>query len=182
AQGIYESEEMKLVEPLLRLQETWSKIPDEKSVLVEHMHSREGYHLFIYPFEGRLVHEGLAALLAYRMSRLMPATFSLSINDYGFEMVSNINVPVEMLSEHHLFNPENLADDILRSMNASEMARRHLPANTNLSPGRRRAMNDSSNEPMRSPLMKTTFMLSSLVMVPIDMRCRCLMESLSTMK
>jgi ATP-dependent helicase Lhr and Lhr-like helicase len=126
AQGIYESEEMKLVEPLLRLQETWSKIPDEKSVLVEHMHSREGYHLFIYPFEGRLVHEGLAALLAYRMSRLMPATFSLSINDYGFEMVSNINVPVEMLSEHHLFNPENLADDILRSMNASEMARRRF--------------------------------------------------------
>lgn len=126
AQGSYESEEMRLVEPLLRLQETWSQIPDEKSVLVEHMQSREGYHLFIYPFEGRLVHEGLAALLAYRMSRLTPATFSLSINDYGFEMVSNIDIPIEMLSEHHLFNPENLADDILRSMNASEMARRRF--------------------------------------------------------
>ncbi|MBX9950412.1 MAG: ligase-associated DNA damage response DEXH box helicase [Candidatus Obscuribacterales bacterium] len=125
-QGKYDSEEMKLVEPLLRLQEKWSQIPDEKSVLVEHMQSREGYHLFIYPFEGRLVHEGLAALLAYRMSRLVPATFSMSINDYGFEMVSNINIPIEMLSEHHLFNPENLADDILRSMNASEMARRRF--------------------------------------------------------
>lgn len=124
--GIYETEEMKLVEPLLRLQEKWSQIPDEKSVLVEHMQSREGYHLFIYPFEGRLVHEGLAALLAYRMSRLVPATFSMSINDYGFEMVSNIDIPIEMLSEHHLFNPENLAEDILRSMNASEMARRRF--------------------------------------------------------
>ncbi len=124
--GIYESEEMRLVEPLLRLQETWSRIPDEKSLLVEHMQSREGYHLFVYPFEGRLVHEGLAALLAYRMSRLLPATFSISINDYGFELVSNINIPVEMLSEHHLFNPENLAKDILRSMNASEMARRRF--------------------------------------------------------
>lgn len=126
AEGNYDSQEMKLVEPLLKLQEKWSRIPDEKSVLVEHMQSREGYHLFIYPFEGRLVHEGLAALLAYRMSKLVPATFSLSINDYGFEMVSNIDIPIEMLSEHHLFNPENLADDILRSMNASEMARRRF--------------------------------------------------------
>lgn len=126
ARGRYESEEMLLVEPLLRLQERWSQIPDENSILVEHMQSREGYHLFIYPFEGRLVHEGLAALLAYRMSRLTPATFSIAINDYGFELLSNINIPIEMLSEHHLFNSENLADDILRSMNASEMARRRF--------------------------------------------------------
>ncbi len=126
AKGNYDSEEMRLVEPLLRLQEKWSQIPDENSILVEHMQSRAGYHLFVYPFEGRLVHEGLAALLAYRMSRLTPATFSIAINDYGFELVSNINIPIEMLSEHHLFNPENLADDILRSMNASEMARRRF--------------------------------------------------------
>ncbi len=126
AKGKYESAEMRLVEPLLRLQEKWSKIPDDKAILVEHMQSREGYHLFIYPFEGRLVHEGLAALLAYRMSRLTPATFSIAINDYGFELLSNINIPIEMLSEHHLFNPENLADDILCSMNASEMARRRF--------------------------------------------------------
>lgn len=126
SKGKYRSNEMRLVEPLLRLQEKWSQIPDENSLLVEHMKTREGYHLFIYPFEGRLVHEGLAALLAYRMSKLAPATFTLSINDYGLEMLSNIDVPVEMLSEHHLFNPENLADDILSSMNASEMARRRF--------------------------------------------------------
>jgi len=126
SKGEYASEEMKLVEPILRLQEAWSKIPDEKSVLVEHMQSREGFHIFIYPFEGRLVHEGLAALLAYRISRLVKATFSISINDYGLELVSNVDIPIAMLKEHDLFNPENLADDILSSMNASEMARRRF--------------------------------------------------------
>lgn len=124
--GEYTTEEMKLVEPILRLQEAWSKIPDEKSVLIEHMQSREGFHLFIYPFEGRLVHEGLAALLAYRISKLVKATFSISINDYGLELVSNVDIPIAMLSEHDLFNPKNLAEDILNSMNASEMARRRF--------------------------------------------------------
>lgn len=126
ARGKYVSVEMKLIKPLLKLQEQWSQIPQENTVLVEHFKSREGFHLFIYPFEGRLVHEGLSALLAYRMSLYAPASFTMSINDYGFEMLSNIDIPVDMLSEHHLFNPENLAEDILSSMNASEMSRRQF--------------------------------------------------------
>ena len=73
---------MKAVKPLLELQAKWSEIPDENSLLIEQVKTRDGFHLFVYPFEGRLVHEGLAAILAWRMSRLQPITFATTINDY----------------------------------------------------------------------------------------------------
>ena len=39
------------------------------------------------PFAGRHVHLGLASLLAWRLARERPNTFSMSVNDYGFELV-----------------------------------------------------------------------------------------------
>ena len=76
------------VRPLLEIQRKWSAIPRADELLIERMKSRDGRHLFLYPLEGRLVHEGLAALFAYRMSRLVPITFALSSNDWGIELLS----------------------------------------------------------------------------------------------
>jgi len=84
--------------------------------------TRDGWHLFVYPLEGRLVHEGLAALFAYRMSRLKPISFVMSSNDWGFELLSPDEAPLET----DLLSPHNLAEDIPASLNAAEMAKRQF--------------------------------------------------------
>ncbi|RRN78135.1 DNA ligase-associated DEXH box helicase, partial [Pseudoxanthomonas sp. SGD-10] len=81
-------------------------------------------HLFAYPFEGRLVHEIMAALVAYRISRLMPITFSIAMNDYGFELLSDQEIPMDDAIVYDVFSPDNLTKDIIASINSTEMARR----------------------------------------------------------
>ena len=87
-QGVYEGAEMEVVRGILELQADWSGIPAADELLIERVQTREGNHLFFYPVEGRLVHEGLAALFAYRLAQLGPITFTLAANDYGFELLS----------------------------------------------------------------------------------------------
>jgi ATP-dependent Lhr-like helicase len=88
------------------------------------IHTRDGYHMFVYPFEGRLVHEVMAALLAYRISKRQPITFSMAMNDYGFELLSDQPIPVSDGDVHDLFTIENLSTDLQASVNSTEMARR----------------------------------------------------------
>jgi ATP-dependent Lhr-like helicase len=106
------------------LQEQLSHIPKANELLVEHIETKDGYHLFVYPFEGRLVHEAMAAILAYRISRITPISFSFAMNDYGFELLSDQPIPVDDSNVYELFSPENLFQDIQRSVNSTEMARR----------------------------------------------------------
>jgi ATP-dependent Lhr-like helicase len=80
--------------------------------------------LFVYPFEGRLVHEAMAAVLAYRISKIAPITFSIAMNDYGFELLSDQPIPVDDSNAYELFSLENIMEDIQRSVNATEMAKR----------------------------------------------------------
>jgi len=124
--GIYQTPEMSFAKPFLELQKRCSKIPDEHSILVEHLISREGYHVFVYPFEGRLVHEGLAAIIAYRISKNLNASFSTAVNDYGFEILANNDFDARSLITPEIFSPENLFHDILQSLNATEMSRRQF--------------------------------------------------------
>ena len=77
------------------MQEHLSHIPKENELLIEQIETKDGFHLFVYPFEGRLVHEAMAALLAYRISRIMPISFSFAMNDYGFELLSDQPIPVD---------------------------------------------------------------------------------------
>lgn len=116
--------EVKALEPLFVLQEQLSHIPKANELLLEHIETQDGYHLFVYPFEGRLVHEAMAAILAYRISRITPITFSFVMNDYGFELLSDQPIPVDDANVYELFSPENLFADIQRSVNSTEMARR----------------------------------------------------------
>jgi ATP-dependent Lhr-like helicase len=121
----YKEVEIKKLQPLLHLQNDRSVIPKENQLLIEECDTKEGHHLFIFPFEGRLVHEGMAALLALRISRITPITFSIAMNDYGFELLSDQYLNLrDVLEESNLFSEINLFEDIRRSLNATEMAKR----------------------------------------------------------
>ena len=116
--------ELKILAPLFDLQENLSHIPRANELLIEQIETRDGHHLFVFPFEGRLVHEAMAAILGYRISRITPITFSFAMNDYGFELLSDQPIPVDDSNVYELFSPENLYQDIQRSVNSTEMARR----------------------------------------------------------
>jgi ATP-dependent Lhr-like helicase len=123
--GISEEEiELQVLEPLFELQEKLSHVPKRNELLIEHIETDDGFHLFVYPFEGRLVHEAMAAILAWRISRIRPITFSFAMNDYGFELLSDQPIPVDDTNVYELFSPDNLLADIQRSVNSTEMARR----------------------------------------------------------
>lgn len=115
---------IEFLEPLFRTQAQLSVIPKEDELLVELIHTKDGYHLFVYPFEGRLVHQAMAALLAYRISRNTPITFSIAMNDYGFELLSDQPIPVDESNVQELFVTEGLYQDLQRSVNAAELGRR----------------------------------------------------------
>ena len=100
--------------------------PAAGELLIEHIETKDGFHLFVYPFEGRLVHEAMAALLAYRISSTMPISFTFAMNDYGFELLSDQPIPVDDSNVYELFSEEGLFDDIRKSVNATEMARRRF--------------------------------------------------------
>lgn len=116
--------ELDRLQPLFQLQQQLSHVPGENELLIEQIETDDGHHLFVFPFEGRLVHEAMAAILAYRISRIRPITFSFAMNDYGFELLSDQPIPVDDSNVYDLFSPENLSDDIQRSVNATEMAKR----------------------------------------------------------
>ncbi len=124
--GIFTGPEMGAMRPVFEKQQEISAIPSARELLVERVETKEGHHLFFYPFEGRLVHEGLAALIAFRITRIRPITFSISCNDYGFELLAPDPAPLEEALANGLFAPENLAEDIPASLNAAEMARRQF--------------------------------------------------------
>jgi ATP-dependent Lhr-like helicase len=116
--------ELRVLKPLFDLQQTLSHLPRANELLIEQIETKDGFHLFVYPFEGRLVHEAMAAILAWRISRITPITFSFAMNDYGFELLSDQPIPVDDSNVYDLFSPENLMEDIQRSVNATEMAKR----------------------------------------------------------
>lgn len=125
--GLYTDPEVQAIAPVLELQKQQSALPSRSRLLIERCTSREGEHLFVYPFAGRLAHEGLAALLAWRLGQWVPATFSLSVNDYGLELLTSATLPE--LSEadwHSLLSPEHLLDHVLAALNAGELARRQF--------------------------------------------------------
>lgn len=116
--------ELSVLRPLFELQAALSYMPRENELLIEQIETKDGFHLFVYPFEGRLVHEAMAALLAYRISRITPISFTFAMNDYGFELLSDQPIPLDDSNAYELFTPEGLTADIQRSVNSAEMARR----------------------------------------------------------
>jgi len=124
SRGNLEDVELQKIYPLIELQQERSAVPNDEQFLIEYFRSKEGYHLLVYPFEGRYVHEGMSALIAYRISLLQPISFSIAMNDYGFELLSDQQIDFEKVVNKELFSPKNLLQDIESSINSAEMARR----------------------------------------------------------
>ena len=116
--------ELQFLHPLVARQNEHSHIPAEDEFLVESIQTKEGYHLFMYPFEGRLVHEVMAALIAYRISRFIPISFSMAMNDYGFELFSDAEIVLTETQLQQVLSREHLMEDVTSSINATEMAKR----------------------------------------------------------
>ena len=119
-------EELKRLSPLLELQKKKSMLPSKDEFLVEYFETKEGFHLLMFPFEGRYVHEGIGALIAQRISKMMPISFSIAMNDYGFELLSDQKIDVDKLIVSSLFSPQDLGLDIQSSINATELAKRRF--------------------------------------------------------
>jgi ATP-dependent Lhr-like helicase len=127
--GEYEEPELAAARPLIEVQRRWSALPTPSTLLAETLKSREGWHLFVYPFAGRDIHLGLTSLIAWRAARERQGVFSISVNDYGFEILSanardwgamlpSLIAPAESI--------EALAEEIVASLNAGELARRRF--------------------------------------------------------
>lgn len=115
---------LNFMKPLFDTQKASSYIPKKDELLIELIETKDGYHLFAYPFEGRLVHQSMASLLAHRLAKIMPITFSIAMNDYGFELLSDQPIPINEKSCKELFNPRDWYTDLQRSINGTELARR----------------------------------------------------------
>jgi ATP-dependent Lhr-like helicase len=118
--------EFAVVGPLLRLQETRSALPTRERLLVELLVNREGAHLFVYPFGGRLLNEGAAAVLALRAARESPATVTLTTNEYGFEILCADPLDVTEANLRRWLSPSALLPDLLATIGASDLARRQF--------------------------------------------------------
>lgn len=118
--------ELKKLTPLLELQSRKSHLPNKDEFLIEYFQSKEGFHLLMFPFEGRYVHEGMGALIAQRISKEIPISFSIAMNDYGFELLSDKEIDLDRFLTKDLFDPKGLGTDIQASINATELARRRF--------------------------------------------------------
>ena len=122
----FEDPELALVQPIISLQKERSTVPTRGQFLIEYLEDKEGHHLFVYPFEGRLVHEGLASLLSYRLGHFGKQTFSIAMNDYGFELYSDQPIPIREGLDSDIFSLEHLREDLVSSLNESEMMQRRF--------------------------------------------------------
>jgi len=140
-EGRYDTPELQCVRPLLEIQQQWSALPTPQTLLAEVLKTREGWHLFLYPFAGRHVHLGLANLIAWRVAQHAPRTFSIAVNDYGFELLCATEVdwptllPQVLRAGHDAQAQESIAHhdaeaallhEVLESLNASELAQRRF--------------------------------------------------------
>ncbi len=120
------SPEITFLKPLFDEQERLSKLPKEDELLVEYIQTKYGNHFFFYPFDGKLVHEGMAQVIAYRLGNIKPATFSIASNEYGFELLSDTDYEVDEKFLQQLFSPHQLHQDINSGINVQEMAKRRF--------------------------------------------------------
>lgn len=126
AAGDFAGPEMQAVRPLLELQADLSVIPTPDELLIEHAKVRGRFHVFLFPFAGRLAHEGLGAVLSLRLSRLSARSVTAVVNDYGIELSCDEPIETDAPTWQRLLVREGLMDDLLAAVNAAEFARRQF--------------------------------------------------------
>ncbi len=122
----HDTPEFKALTPVFQQQQKESILPKPHQFLIERFETKEGFHTVFYPFEGYAIHEAMASLMAYRISLLSPITFSMSFNDYGFELLSDQAFSKEDFLDNNLLTVDHLHEDLEKSINISEMARRRF--------------------------------------------------------
>ena len=120
------SEEILYLKPLFDEQERLSSLPKENELLIEYIETKYGHHIFLYPFEGKLVHEGMAQVIAYRLSKIKPASFSIATNEYGIELLSDTDFQINQKILKEILSPKSLHLDINSGINVQELARRRF--------------------------------------------------------
>lgn len=126
AQGDFFEPELQAALPMLQTQQRLSRLPTPGTLLIESFVSREGHHLYLYPFAGRYVHMGLASLLAWRLAQQRPNTFSMSVNDHGLELLAAEPVYPQPLLDGSAYRHADLLQDVLASLNSGELALRRF--------------------------------------------------------
>jgi len=130
--GQFVDTEMRAIAPLLAVQARWSLIPAKGELLIESAHSRDGAHWFIFPFLGRLVHEGFGALLAHRLKRMIDQPVTATFTDYGIELLTHApprdtrSLELGETSWRELLSPDHLLEDLLTCLNAGELTKRQF--------------------------------------------------------
>lgn len=124
--GAFDAPELRAIARLLRLQGELSALPGPGRLLAEWVRARGGAHLFVFPFAGRQVHEGLAALLSLRWARMQANSFAFSVNDYGLVLSPAREAPMDEARLRALLDPAGLLDDLRESLNLGELARRQF--------------------------------------------------------
>ena len=127
AQGDFFDPEMEAARPMLETQAQLSRIPTPRTLLIESLASREGQHLFLYPFAGRNAHIGLGSLLAWRLSK-RPAEHLLDRHQRlrARAPLAPTRSIRRRSSDQSLFEEGDLLHDVLASLNSSELARRRF--------------------------------------------------------
>jgi ATP-dependent Lhr-like helicase len=120
------SAERLALEPILAIQNTKSALPSDDTLLIEFTRTREGEHLFFYPLAGRLVHEGLGSLVAWRLGQGSKETLHITQNDYGFSLTARRGLSLDLGKLTKAFDSNNLLDDLMACMNTAELARRQF--------------------------------------------------------
>lgn len=115
-----------LLQEAFKIQKKLSYLPDKEELLIEIFHTREGWHHYVYLFEGRLVHEGLAAILLQRIAKLFPGTYASAVNDYGLEISCRTPIPLTIELVRLWLDPENLFAECTHTNNFEELALRRF--------------------------------------------------------
>lgn len=111
---------------LLEIQTRRSSLPRAGVLLIESHRSRQGAFLCLFPFAGRKVHEGLAAMLAWRLARREANSFSYAVNDYGIGLQARRPLNLAELDWREWLSPAALEADLAASLNLSELAKRQF--------------------------------------------------------
>lgn len=124
--GKFPDKDLKILAPLIETQKKLSKLPEKNELLIEQIKTRQGYHTFIFPFEGVLTNEGIAALLAYRLTQIIDTSLTITASEYGFDLLSTKPVEFTKSGWKNIFDNRNLVEDLLESVNVTELARRQF--------------------------------------------------------
>ena len=126
-----------------------SHCPQVDVTMAEQFKTRDGFHLCFYPFAGWLVHQALGPLIAARVAKIIPATLTVTVNDYGIELLSPEPETLDHCQAHwaSIVSPEYLTDDLEKALNLSELVRRQFRATARISglifegyPGRQKSL------------------------------------------